>query len=436
MAAAWSAVVSEESPTWSRTASSGVLVPPGDAGALADALVRVLGDTALAADLGACSTGGGGAVAGRARRSTPVACVSSWTRSRVAREARLRDPGGRPGEPGARCHRGEDRRARGPRRRGRGARRPGRRRGARPPTAAFAGSAPRRGPGGECASRRRSRASWRGRRGRQPSSPTCARSTPCSRLRWHDRSESACCSGSPTGARVGCLQAAERAATDVITVERRSFPLDSGKVTAIGHGIDLTEFACVERTAFREPRAALARADVACQGPRDRDPRRGAGSGGATLPGRPVTHRRGAIAPVPARAPRRRPGRRRQGRDRPARPTARGRSVAGLGRRPGQQHAGRRDRQGGLRGSGDVPARARLQPCARRVPAREHAVPARRRRCPRRENPIALRRSTVRRWDGSCEPASSEATRSKAGPTASSRSLPGERLRSSCTSAR
>jgi glycosyltransferase involved in cell wall biosynthesis len=43
------------------------------------------------------------------------------------------------------------------------------------------------------------------------------------------------------------LQAAERASTDVITVERRSFPLDSSKVTAIGHGIDLAEFACVER---------------------------------------------------------------------------------------------------------------------------------------------------------------------------------------------
>ena len=44
------------------------------------------------------------------------------------------------------------------------------------------------------------------------------------------------------------LRAAERASTDVITVERRSFPLDSRKVIPIGHGIDLTEFACVERT--------------------------------------------------------------------------------------------------------------------------------------------------------------------------------------------
>ena len=49
------------------------------------------------------------------------------------------------------------------------------------------------------------------------------------------------------------LQAAERASTDVITVERRSFPLTSGKVTAIGHGIDLTEFACVERARVGTP---------------------------------------------------------------------------------------------------------------------------------------------------------------------------------------
>ena len=38
------------------------------------------------------------------------------------------------------------------------------------------------------------------------------------------------------------LALAERVATAVITVDRRSFPLDSGKVVAIGHGIDLTAF--------------------------------------------------------------------------------------------------------------------------------------------------------------------------------------------------
>jgi glycosyltransferase involved in cell wall biosynthesis len=44
----------------------------------------------------------------------------------------------------------------------------------------------------------------------------------------------------------GLLRAAERAATAVTTVDRRSFPLRSFKVHAIGHGIDLGEFACTD----------------------------------------------------------------------------------------------------------------------------------------------------------------------------------------------
>jgi glycosyltransferase involved in cell wall biosynthesis len=40
------------------------------------------------------------------------------------------------------------------------------------------------------------------------------------------------------------LRAAERVATVVTSVDRRSFPLPSAKVRAIGHGIDLAEFAC------------------------------------------------------------------------------------------------------------------------------------------------------------------------------------------------
>jgi glycosyltransferase involved in cell wall biosynthesis len=40
------------------------------------------------------------------------------------------------------------------------------------------------------------------------------------------------------------LRAAERAATAVVTVDRRSFPLDSAKVRPIGHGIDVDEFPC------------------------------------------------------------------------------------------------------------------------------------------------------------------------------------------------
>jgi glycosyltransferase involved in cell wall biosynthesis len=49
------------------------------------------------------------------------------------------------------------------------------------------------------------------------------------------------------------LRLAERASTAVLTVDRRSFPLESKKVIAIGHGIDLSGFPCTER----EPAARL-----------------------------------------------------------------------------------------------------------------------------------------------------------------------------------
>src|SRR5919202_3172776 len=45
------------------------------------------------------------------------------------------------------------------------------------------------------------------------------------------------------------LRAAERAATAVASVDRRSFPLRSSKVRAIGHGIDVGEFACTSHEA-------------------------------------------------------------------------------------------------------------------------------------------------------------------------------------------
>src|SRR5438874_12236247 len=43
------------------------------------------------------------------------------------------------------------------------------------------------------------------------------------------------------------LRAAERLATAVVSVDRRSFPLDSPKVRPIGHGIGVSEFSCKER---------------------------------------------------------------------------------------------------------------------------------------------------------------------------------------------
>jgi glycosyltransferase involved in cell wall biosynthesis len=41
------------------------------------------------------------------------------------------------------------------------------------------------------------------------------------------------------------LRAAERVSTAVLTVDRRSFPIDSSKVHAIGHGIDVDAIPCV-----------------------------------------------------------------------------------------------------------------------------------------------------------------------------------------------
>jgi len=45
------------------------------------------------------------------------------------------------------------------------------------------------------------------------------------------------------------LRAAERLATAVVSVDRRSFPLDSAKVRPIGHGIDVSEFTCSDHSA-------------------------------------------------------------------------------------------------------------------------------------------------------------------------------------------
>lgn len=44
------------------------------------------------------------------------------------------------------------------------------------------------------------------------------------------------------------LRAAARLATAIVSVDRRSFPLDSPKVRPIGHGIDVNEFSCTDRT--------------------------------------------------------------------------------------------------------------------------------------------------------------------------------------------
>jgi glycosyltransferase involved in cell wall biosynthesis len=57
--------------------------------------------------------------------------------------------------------------------------------------------------------------------------------------------------------RSGLLSAAERMSTKVLTVDERTFPLRSKKVVAIGHGIDVSGFACRERPE-RDPLTLLA----------------------------------------------------------------------------------------------------------------------------------------------------------------------------------
>jgi glycosyltransferase involved in cell wall biosynthesis len=49
-------------------------------------------------------------------------------------------------------------------------------------------------------------------------------------------------------ARTRTLEAAARASSAIVSVDRRSFPIETSKVVPIGHGIDLAEFPCVDRT--------------------------------------------------------------------------------------------------------------------------------------------------------------------------------------------
>jgi glycosyltransferase involved in cell wall biosynthesis len=53
------------------------------------------------------------------------------------------------------------------------------------------------------------------------------------------------------------LRAAERLATAIVSVDRRSFPLDSAKVRPIGHGIDVSEFDCSDRRGRKGVRALV-----------------------------------------------------------------------------------------------------------------------------------------------------------------------------------
>jgi glycosyltransferase involved in cell wall biosynthesis len=53
------------------------------------------------------------------------------------------------------------------------------------------------------------------------------------------------------------LRAAARLATAIVSVDRRSFPLESAKVRPIGHGIDVSEFDCPDRGEHEGARALV-----------------------------------------------------------------------------------------------------------------------------------------------------------------------------------
>ena len=53
------------------------------------------------------------------------------------------------------------------------------------------------------------------------------------------------------------LRAATRLATAIVSVDRRSFPLESAKVRPIGHGIDVSEFTCADRSGRSAVRALV-----------------------------------------------------------------------------------------------------------------------------------------------------------------------------------
>ena len=189
---------------------SGLLVEPDDAEALAAALVRALDRAWLWH-----ATRRRGA----AKRSSRWLATPGGVRPRVSRprrggrrrhdavqgrEARLRHAAGRSGEPGARGDGREDPGARGPGRRGRRDRR--RCRGgcaARELPRPHVRRAHQGGAGRALRDRSRARARTPAA-ARRAWSPTCARSTRCSRRRSRGRSACPSCSGSRTGARAGC----------------------------------------------------------------------------------------------------------------------------------------------------------------------------------------------------------------------------------------
>ena len=181
------------------------------------------------------------------------------------------------------------------------------------------------------------------------------------------------------------LQAAERVSTAVVSVDRRSFPLDSNKVRAIGHGIDLTEFSCTshERDGGELRLLALGRyspakgLDVVLRALASVGSDVRLDVHGPALSAEERAHRASSSAwsagsPLDGRVELR--GRR---------PSVRGAVAARRSRRAREQHARRCSRQGRLRSCGSMRSRAGLEPGIRLAARLRSAVRPRGSRRPR-----------------------------------------------------
>ena len=310
-----------------------------------------------------------------ASRSTPPcrcpsALISSSGTSTSCEANRLRDPGGRSRRPDPRRRRREDARAGRARRRGRRPRAPGRaRRRCRRTAASVSSAARRRAPRGRLyASALRRELSPKPLAVVAHSVPLYAiLAAPLTKparvplLLWFTHWKPS-----------RTLVLAERLSTAILSVDRRSFPLDSGKVVAIGHGIDTDRFACAEREPGPLRAVALGRTSPA-KGLETIA--RAAGLAGVELDvyGPSATDEERVERqrlldlgvrlhdPVPYA---RRPG------------------AARLARGAREQHARGLPRQDRLRGGFDVHARARVEHGVRRRPSARASLPARRSRRP------------------------------------------------------
>ena len=341
---------------------------------------------------------------------------------------RLRHPAGRSGPPGARRDGAEGAGARGAGGRGRRPRRPDvagvlpancrvRSFGAR--TQARPRAAVRRGAGGGARPGR----ARRGRRAHVPDLRGAGRAARPSARR------AACCSGTRTGARRRTLRLAERALAASCSASTGAPSRSTrAKVRAIGHGIDLAEFACARNGAGHSgPARGRARPLLAGEGARRSccaALRLALDDGldvrlevhGPALNPEERAHRGelerlvGELELEPA------------GQARPRGAAGGGARRARASGRARQQHARRRDRQGRLRGVRELPAGDRVEPGLR------HAARARaplRPRGRRGSSPTGwLRSADSRRRSagsraGDCARASSRRTRSTRGRTPS-----------------